>query len=83
MTQEVLAIAIAIYRCLICTNTPFPDHTKELKFVKIGWQIACKKMEIRLKMTPELVKMVHIHCVYLTSADGKFSDHFSRVTCPW
>ena len=64
VTQEVLSIAIAIYRCLICTDTPFLDHTKELKFIKIGWTIACKKLDIPLKMMPELVKMVflcHIH----------------------
>ena len=83
MTQEVLTIAIAVYRCLVCINTPFLDHTKELEFIKIGWQIACKKMEIRLKMTPELVKMVSICPFYLTSADDHFADHFSRITCPW
>jgi hypothetical protein len=58
MTQEVLVIAIAIYRCLICIDTPFPDHAKELEFVKIGWVHACKKLGVRLEMTTELVKMV-------------------------
>jgi hypothetical protein len=64
VTQEVLAIAIAIYRCLICTDTPFPDHAKELEFVKIGWTIACKKLDIRLEMTPELVKMVFVRRIH-------------------
>jgi hypothetical protein len=62
VTQEVLTVAIAIYRCLICTDTPYPDHSQELEFVKIGWRIACKKMEVKLEMTPELVKMVCLHC---------------------
>jgi hypothetical protein len=64
VTQEVLSIAIAIYRCLICTDTPFPDHAKELEFVKIGWAIACKKLDIRLEMTPELVKMVFVRRIH-------------------
>jgi hypothetical protein len=64
VTQKVLAIAIAVYRCLICTDTPFLDHAKELEFAKIGWKIGCKKLDIRLEMTPELVKMVGICCVY-------------------
>ncbi|KIM88272.1 hypothetical protein PILCRDRAFT_62582, partial [Piloderma croceum F 1598] len=58
VTQEVLAVAIAVYRCLICTDTPFPDHAKELEFAKIRWKIGCKKLDIRLEMTPELVKMI-------------------------
>jgi hypothetical protein len=64
VTQEILAIAIAIYRCLICTNTPFPDHVKELEFVRIAWKIACRKLDIQLEMTPELVKMVSAHCLH-------------------
>ena len=34
--QEILTITIAIYQCLICTDTPFPDHAKELEFVRIA-----------------------------------------------
>jgi hypothetical protein len=64
VTQEVFAIAIAVYCCLICTDTPFPDHAKELEFAKIGWKIGCKKLDIWLEMTPELIKMVQICCVY-------------------
>jgi len=58
LTQEILAISIAVYRCLICTNTPFPDHAKELEFVRLAWRKACEKIEVKLEMTPELVKMV-------------------------
>jgi len=58
ITQEVVSIAIAVYHCLISTDTPFPDHLKELEFVKIVWNVACKKVDLRLEMTPELVKMV-------------------------
>jgi hypothetical protein len=58
LTQEILAIAIAIYRCLICTDTPFPDHAKELEFVRIAWKKACEQVEVKLQITPELVKMV-------------------------
>jgi len=61
VTQEILSVAIAVYRCLIATDTPFPDHSKELEFVKITWNIACKKVGLKLEMTPELVKMVCIH----------------------
>ena len=62
MTQEVLTVAITIYHCLICTNMPYPDHSQELEFVKIGWRITYKKVEVKLEMTPELVKMVCMHC---------------------
>ena len=58
LTQEILTIAIAIYRCLICTDTPFPDHAKELEFVRIAWKTACEQVEVKLQITPELVKMV-------------------------
>jgi hypothetical protein len=61
VTQEILSVAIAVYRCLISTDTPFPDHSKELEFVKIAWNVACKKVGLKLEMTPELVKMVCIH----------------------
>ena len=64
MTQGVLIIAIGIYRCLICTVTPFPDHVKELEFVMTGWVMACRKLNVWLEMTPELVKMVFICCVH-------------------
>jgi len=60
VTQEILSTAIAVYRCLICTNTPFPDHSQELEFVTIAWRIACKKMGVKLEVTPELVKMVRV-----------------------
>jgi hypothetical protein len=81
MTQEVLAIAI--YRCLIYTNTPFPDHAKELEFVKIGWNIACKKLDIWLEMTPELVRMVWVRRIHWHQLMANFTDHFSWVPCPW
>ena len=58
LTQEILTIAIAIYQCLICTDTPFPDHAKELEFVRIAWKTACEQVEVKLQITPELVKMV-------------------------
>jgi hypothetical protein len=58
VTQEILSVAIAVYRCLISTDTPFPDHSKELEFVKIAWNVACKKADMWLEMNPELVKMV-------------------------
>jgi len=60
VTQEVLSVAIAVYRCLISSEAPFPDHSKELEFVKIAWNVACKKADLRLEMTPELVKMVSV-----------------------
>ena len=73
ITQEILSIAIAIYRCLICTNTPFPDHSQELEFVMIAWRIACKKMEVKLEMTPELVKMVSVCLCWFVFADKPFN----------
>ena len=64
VTQGVLILAIGIYCCLICTVTPFPDHVKKLEFVMTGWVMACRKLNIWLEMTPELVKMVFICCVH-------------------
>jgi hypothetical protein len=58
LTQEILTIAIAIYQCLICTGTPFPDHAKELGFVRIAQKTACEQVEVKLQIMPELVKMV-------------------------
>lgn len=62
LTQEVLATAISIYRSLVCSQKHggFPDHTKELDFVKIAWRRACEELDVRLEMTPELVKMVSL-----------------------
>jgi hypothetical protein len=75
VTQEILAIAITNYCCLICTDTPFPDHSKELQFVTIAWRIAYKKMDVKLEMTPELVKMV---CVCLICWFVSADKHFGR-----
>jgi hypothetical protein len=59
VTQKILAIPI--YHCLISTDTPFPNHAKELKFVRIAWKVVCKKLDIQLEMALKLVKMVCVH----------------------
>jgi hypothetical protein len=65
VTQEVLAIAIAIYRCLISTEAPFPDHVQEVAFAKTAWEKASEICNIVMSTTPEIIKMVRYsyhHC---------------------
>ena len=84
MTQGVLIIAIGVYCWLICTVTPFLDHVKELEFVMTGWVMACRKLNIWLEMTLELVKMIFICCVHWYQLMRfHFTDHLSWVPCPW
>ncbi|KAH9951169.1 hypothetical protein B0H21DRAFT_705828 [Amylocystis lapponica] len=59
ITQEVLGIAVAIFRCLICTQAPFPDTTAiEIDMAKRAWREACEKTSLNVMLTPTLLKMI-------------------------
>ena len=83
VTQEILGVAIPIYRCLVCTRAPFPDHTKELEFVKIAWRKACEQVEVRLEMTPELIRMVYLCIIWLSRQLLMYlTDNLPWISCP-
>ncbi|KAH9910619.1 hypothetical protein B0H21DRAFT_668586, partial [Amylocystis lapponica] len=59
ITQEVLSIAVAVFRCLICTQAPFPDTSAlELDMAKRAWREACEKTGLNVMLTPTLLKMI-------------------------
>ena len=46
--------------CLICTHEDrgFLDHSNKVSFSKTAWRKACKELEVKLEMRPELLKVV-------------------------
>jgi len=59
VTKDVLTIATSVYRCLIVTETPFPDSLiVETKLAKRAWREASDMAGLTMQLTPSLVKMV-------------------------
>lgn len=61
LTKECLAVAIAVYRCLISTTNPFPDHSAESGLGREAWVIACEDLDCDLPLTPRVFKMVGLN----------------------
>ncbi|KAH7926124.1 hypothetical protein BV22DRAFT_1009785 [Leucogyrophana mollusca] len=58
-TQDVLSVAIAIFRCLVCTTAPFPDTTAiETKLAEQAWKEACRRTGLNIRLTPAIHKMI-------------------------
>jgi hypothetical protein len=58
LTKGSIQAAIAIYRCLISTTDPFPDHAIELKLARQAWEVACEDLEVDHSLTPKICKLV-------------------------
>ena len=58
LTRECLVVAIAVYRCLISTTNPFPDHSAESNLGRDAWFIACEDLDCSLGLTPRVFKLV-------------------------
>jgi hypothetical protein len=64
VTQDLLAIAVSIYRCLVVTREPFPQTLiSETLLAKEAWREASKLAELTIQLTPSLVKLVRSHLV--------------------
>ncbi|KAJ7728187.1 hypothetical protein B0H16DRAFT_243727 [Mycena metata] len=60
VTQELLALAIKLYRCCLGGKNPFPPPATELEFVRDVWAAACKMLNISMQLTPTLSKLITI-----------------------
>lgn len=67
VTQELIALAITIYRCLISTKQAFPDHATELEFLRKAWAEACQRCNIAMDLTPTISKLARHHSLSLIS----------------
>ncbi|KAH7904196.1 hypothetical protein BJ138DRAFT_1119639 [Hygrophoropsis aurantiaca] len=58
-TQDVLSVAIAVFRCLVCTTAPFPETTAiETKMAEQAWAEACRRTGLNIRLTPAIHKMI-------------------------
>ncbi|KAJ6611844.1 hypothetical protein B0H10DRAFT_340384 [Mycena sp. CBHHK59/15] len=60
VTQEVISLAITLYRCLISTVNAFPDHATELEFIREVWSRACRELDTFIELTPTISKLISI-----------------------
>lgn len=60
LTREIIRIAISVYRVMVCTIAPFPDQPLELSFATAAWKQACEKVEVRVQMTTEVLRMASL-----------------------
>ncbi|KAJ7235768.1 hypothetical protein C8J57DRAFT_1088707, partial [Mycena rebaudengoi] len=58
VTQELLAVAITWYRCLISTCDAFPDHETEREFAVQAWAKACEELKVAMPLEPTLAKLI-------------------------
>ena len=68
LTKECLVVAIAVYRCLISTTNPFPDHSAESGLGREAWVIACEDLDCDLPLTPRVSKLVSLRSSSLAHA---------------
>ncbi|KAG2096658.1 hypothetical protein BD769DRAFT_1335435, partial [Suillus cothurnatus] len=62
VTKDVLTIATSVYRCLIITETLFPDLLiVKTKLAKHAWRKASDMAGLTMQLTPSLVKMMTRH----------------------
>jgi Domain of unknown function (DUF6532) len=57
LTKGSILAAISIYRCLISTTDPFPDHGMEVKLARQAWEVACEDLEVDHNLTPKICKL--------------------------
>ncbi|GBE90183.1 hypothetical protein SCP_1900320 [Sparassis crispa] len=58
-TQEVLTIAIAIFRCMVSMKASFPDtSTFEIEMVQQAWKKACEQTGLNVIVMTTLIKMI-------------------------
>ncbi|KAJ7690981.1 hypothetical protein B0H17DRAFT_1063845 [Mycena rosella] len=58
VTQELIALAIKIYCCLLSTKHAFPDHMMELEFLRTAWKRACEQLNVAMDLTPTISKLI-------------------------
>ncbi|KAJ7092927.1 hypothetical protein B0H15DRAFT_165265 [Mycena belliarum] len=58
VTREVIALAIAIYRCYLSVVHAFPDHAMEQDFLHKAWAEACRQLKIVMDITPTISKLI-------------------------
>ncbi|KAG1846746.1 hypothetical protein F4604DRAFT_1594844 [Suillus subluteus] len=59
VTKDVLTTATSIYRCLVVTETPFPESLiVETKLAKRAWREASDVAGLTVQLMPSLVKMM-------------------------
>ncbi|KAL6305982.1 hypothetical protein BKA93DRAFT_775949 [Sparassis latifolia] len=81
-TQEVLAIAISVFRCKVSSKGPFPDtSTFETEMAQQAWQEACTKTGLNVALTPMLLKMItkrtsHVRGELKTKVRGVIQSFF-------
>ncbi|KAH7917894.1 hypothetical protein BV22DRAFT_1052118 [Leucogyrophana mollusca] len=93
-TQDVLSVAIAIFRCLVCTTAPFPETTAiETRLAEQAWTEACGRTNLNVRLTPAILKMItkrtsHVRGELktkarpLTATFSAFAREGSRVSLP-
>ncbi|KAJ7890769.1 hypothetical protein B0H13DRAFT_2530987, partial [Mycena leptocephala] len=64
VTQEVIGLAIAFYRCYISSKNSFPDHALELEFVADAWRAACQRLNLEMEITPTISKLPTVELIY-------------------
>ncbi|KAK6983971.1 hypothetical protein R3P38DRAFT_3375516 [Favolaschia claudopus] len=58
LTQELLAIAIKGFRCLVATRHAFPDHATEVDWVGESWSKSCRKVSVAMELSATLSKLI-------------------------
>ncbi|KZT22198.1 hypothetical protein NEOLEDRAFT_1181089 [Neolentinus lepideus HHB14362 ss-1] len=56
-SQEVLDVAIEVYRCRIVTLDPFPSHLSESMSAQVAWETACDIAGTELDFTRDIRKL--------------------------
>ncbi|KAJ6594830.1 hypothetical protein B0H19DRAFT_1284580 [Mycena capillaripes] len=58
VTQEVIALAIKLYRCYVSAKYGFPDSARELEFLRKSWAEACSRLNIVMDLNPTISKLI-------------------------
>jgi hypothetical protein len=62
--QNILTVAICIYRGYLCTETPYPGAMVEIRWAKKAWMIGCEDCEARISYNSEIIKPVLFHVLF-------------------
>ena len=68
--KESILVAITIYRCMVSTSNPFPDHPTEVKLAQEAWEAACQDLDTYPTLTPKMCKLVNpffTNCLHIDS----------------
>ncbi|KAJ7482668.1 hypothetical protein FB451DRAFT_1170530 [Mycena latifolia] len=58
VTQEVISLAITRYRCFLSAKHAFPDHARELEFLRMAWAEACRELHIVMELSPTISRLI-------------------------